>query len=51
MGRILVLGEPGNNIIPELAPTDEEIVTTKPGKGAFYKTALHEVLQANEITH
>ncbi|NER81528.1 MAG: cysteine hydrolase [Leptolyngbya sp. SIO1D8] len=51
MGRILVLGEPGNNIIPELTPTSNEIVIQKPGKGAFYATALQAILQIRQITH
>lgn len=51
MGRILVLGEPGNDIIDELKPGPEEIVINKPGKGAFYKTELETVLSAQGITH
>jgi nicotinamidase-related amidase len=51
MGRILVLGEPGNNIIPELAPNPGEIVIEKPGKGAFYSTPLQKTLQQQQITH
>ncbi|MEO0986497.1 MAG: isochorismatase family cysteine hydrolase [Cyanobacteria bacterium J06639_14] len=51
MGRILVLGEPGNSIIPELAPKSDEVVIAKPGKGAFYATDLQTTLQTHKITH
>lgn len=51
MGRILIRGELGHSIVPELTPMDNEIIIDKPGKGAFYKTELDDVLQQHSITH
>lgn len=49
MGRILVRGEPGHDIVPELYPVAGEIVIDKSGKGAFYNTALDELLRSRGI--
>jgi nicotinamidase-related amidase len=51
MGRILVDGESGSDFITELAPLPQETVICKPGKGAFYATALQTLLQSAGITH
>lgn len=49
MGRILIAGEPGTAILPELAPVAGEIVIEKPGKGAFYATPLSDLLAEKGI--
>lgn len=49
MGRILVRGEQGHAIVPELTPLDGEMVVDKPGKGAFYMTNLEHLLEQNNI--
>lgn len=50
-GRILIKGEVGWDIVPEVAPVAGEVIIDKPGKGAFYATELDLVLRSQGITH
>lgn len=51
MGRILIAGHPGADIVDELSPEEGELVINKPGKGAFYNTDLAGHLEARGIRH
>jgi allophanate hydrolase len=51
MGRLLVRGEPGHEIIDDLKPFPGELVIDKPGKGSFWDTTLHRALLARGVTH
>lgn len=51
MGRLLIRGDYGHDIVSELKPLRNEVVIDKPGKGAFWRTDLYEKLQSRAITH
>ncbi len=50
-GRVLIEGEPGDQICPEVAPLPGEVVIDKPSKGAFTTTDIDLVLRSKGITH
>ena len=51
MGRLLIDGEPGSNIVERLTPIQGEYDLAKPGKGAFYATPLDDILKQHNISH
>lgn len=51
MGKLLIRGEYGHDVIDELKPIPGEVVVDKPGKGSFWDTTLHRALLARGITH
>ena len=51
MGRLLIRGEYGHDIVDDLQPLSREVVIDKPGKGAFWNTILLHKLKAKAISH
>ncbi|KAK9462600.1 Isochorismatase-like protein [Lipomyces oligophaga] len=51
MGRLLVRGAYGHDIVDDLTPRKDEVILDKPGKGSFFNTDLHEILVARGVTH
>lgn len=49
LGRLLIRGEPGHDIIPELKPLENENIIDKPGRSAFQHTEFKLMLSVKEI--